>query len=400
MLFTRIIDFFQGYVVLYLEGIHLERFLNMAINEDIYLWDVRRMSDTTMRLKVSRKGFKRLRHLAYKTKTKVSLGGKYGYFRWRKKASARKFFLFTVLFAVLLIAFLSSLVLEIEVVGNTTVDREVILQKLSEINLKKGVFRGNIDRDKVSAKLITDLDNISWVGITEEGTKVIIEIKERRPAPVIVPKEVPCHIVAVKDAVVKNMTIENGDAAVQIGDVVTQGQVLISGIVTSEKTEPRYLHAIGSVVGKTWYEKTVTNKMYEYEKEYTQNVHTKRYIRFFDYPIRLSFSGQVPYYNYDTQTERKIFGFVTWETNRYSEYTLQRKERDEETVKKQAEETLTEQLYQTYDKEKVLSVTFTHSYNEEGELVTRLLAECEEEIGEALDFTKEMQIQEEEHADE
>lgn len=400
MLFTRIVDFFQGYVVLYLEGIHLERFLNMAINEDIYLWDLKRLSETTMRLKVSRKGFKRLRHLAYKTKTKVSLCGKYGYFRWRKKALARKFFILSVLLAVVLIAFLSSLVLDIEVIGNTTVEKEVILEKLNEINLKKGVFRGNIDRDKVSNKLITDLDNISWVGITEEGTKVIIEVKERRPAPVIVPKEIPCHIVATKDAVIKNMTIENGDAAVQIGDVVAQGQVLISGIVTSEKADTRYLHAMGSVVGKTWYEETVTNKMFEYEKEYTQNVHTKRYIRFFDYPIRLSFSDQVPYYNYDTQTERKIFGFVTWETNRYSEYTLHRKERGEEEVKKQAEEMLTENLYKTYDREKVLSVTFEHSYNEAGELATRLLAECEEEIGEALDFTKEMQIQEEEHADE
>ncbi len=392
MALGRLIEFFHGYVLLYLEGIHLERFVNMAINEQIHLWDLKRLSETTMRLKVSRRGFGKLRHIAYRTRTKVSLCTKHGFFQWKKKAFARKFFVISSLCGVALMIFISSLVLDIQVIGNTTVEETVILEKLSEISLKKGVFRGNIDSDKVSTHLRSSLDNIAWVGITEEGTKVIVEIKERRPAPLIVPMEVPCHIIATKDAVIREMTVENGEPAVQIGDIVTRGQILISGIVESERAETRYLHAMGSVTGKTWHEETVTSKMYEYEREYTGNTQTKRYLHLFGRSVCLSFPEEVPYYNYDTDIRRRIFGFVTWETHLCREYTLHRKDLSEEAVKQQAEALLTERLYQVCEKETVLSVQVTHAYHENGELESRLIAECQEEIGEAVDF----EIQEEE----
>ncbi len=392
MALGKLIDFFRGYVLLYLEGIHLERFINMAINEQIHLWDFKRLSETTMRLKVSRRGFGKLRHIAYRTRTKVSVCGKYGCFQWKKKAFARKFFVGTSLFGVFLMIFISSLVLDIEVIGNTTVEEMVILEKLSEINLKKGVFRGNIDTDKVSTHLRSGLDNIAWVGITEEGTKVIVEIKERRPAPLIVPMEEPCHIIATKDAVIQQMTVENGEPVVQIGEVVTQGQILISGIVEGERAPTRYLHAMGSVTGKTWHEETMTSKMYEYEKEYTGNTKTKRYLHCLGRSVCLSFPEEVSYYNYDTDARRRIFGFVTWETRVHREYTLHRKELTEEAVKQQAETLLKKRLDQACQKESVISVNVTHTYQENGEMESRLIAECQEQIGETVDF----EIQEEE----
>ncbi len=386
---SGMIDFFRGYLQLQLEGIHLERLLNMAIGQNIHLWDIKRLSDTVMRLKVSRRGFGKLRHAVYKTRTRVHICGKHGWFLWKRRILSGKWLAISLATAGICMLFLSSLVLDIRVIGNSAVAEEEILAKLSEINLKKGVFRGNIDGERVSDYLVTRMNNIAWVGIQEKGTQVIVEIKERRPAPEIVPADIPCHIIATKEAVVQTLTVENGEAAVQPGEVVAAGQILISGIVESERAQTRYLHAMGRATGKTWHEETVVGKLYTFDKEYTGNSCKERSLSFGEREIGIPHKPK--YYNYDTETRRRIFGFLTWETKEYKEYTLHRRELSEDDVKKQSEEALLERLYALYEKEKIHSVSFTHSYNQAGELESRLLAECIEEIGIEMDF----EIQEE-----
>ena len=34
-------ELFKGYVIIRVEGLTLERFLNLAITSDIYLWDIK-----------------------------------------------------------------------------------------------------------------------------------------------------------------------------------------------------------------------------------------------------------------------------------------------------------------------------------------------------------------------
>ena len=47
-----------------------------------------------------------------------------------------------------------------------------ILEKLNDIGLKKGTFRSKIDNREIEVKLINEIEEISWVGIREEGTRL------------------------------------------------------------------------------------------------------------------------------------------------------------------------------------------------------------------------------------
>ena len=89
-------------------------------------------------------------------------------------------------------------------------------------------------------------------------------------------------------------------------DVVQKGQILISGTVSSEHAETRYVHADGEVYAKTWYAykakvpyiKDVVGKTGIIEKRYK--------IKLLKYEINLLNYG-TKFEKYDTITTRKQF---------------------------------------------------------------------------------------------
>jgi similar to stage IV sporulation protein len=62
--------FLRGYLIIEIQGQFLERFINLAIKSNIFLWDIEK-TQCRMTLKISTKGFKRIRKAARKTHTKV-----------------------------------------------------------------------------------------------------------------------------------------------------------------------------------------------------------------------------------------------------------------------------------------------------------------------------------------
>ena len=56
-------NYLRGYVIIKVEGLTLERFLNLAADKDIYLWDIKRTDYTLLEMKVSAKGFKELKEV-------------------------------------------------------------------------------------------------------------------------------------------------------------------------------------------------------------------------------------------------------------------------------------------------------------------------------------------------
>lgn len=51
-------EFLKGYVIIKVEGLTLERFLNLAATRDIYLWDINRIGHTILEMKVTIEGFR------------------------------------------------------------------------------------------------------------------------------------------------------------------------------------------------------------------------------------------------------------------------------------------------------------------------------------------------------
>ena len=385
----KIYNYFIGYVTVKITTNQPERFLNILIIKHIYLWDLQKVSDNELIFKISVNGLKKLKSPVYEVRGKVKIINKKGLFTLKKRFKNKKILIPGIFLIIFFLMFLSSLILDIEITGNNLTKTGDILEKLSEIDLQKFKFRSNIDSEKISLKLINDFDSIAWVGVYEKGTKLVIDIKERNMPPEMVPKDIPCHIIAKKDGIIKNMEVTNGEKLITLNQVVTKGQVLVSGIINTQFDGLRYVHSTAKITAETWWEEELTIKLYEYEKNYTGNNFKKVFLKILGKETDLSFGKIVPYYNFDESVKRYIFGFIELKLKNYDEYTLFKKPVTQEEAIERGKEALTHNLYDNFDKNMVKEISFSVNDIDSETKSLKIFAKINEDIAEQMIIRKE-----------
>ena len=106
-----------------------------------------------------------------------------------------------------------------------------ILKFLSENNIKAGIKKKNIDGSKIEEEIRLAYEDIGWVSAEVKGTRLIIRIRETNMPTPVIRTTAPSHIVATKDAVIKEIITRSGTPMVKPGDVVRKGDILVSGII-------------------------------------------------------------------------------------------------------------------------------------------------------------------------
>src|SRR5699024_4210233 len=201
---------------------------------------IKRIDYTLLEMKVSIKGFRELKKIANKGACRVYIKEKIGFPFFMNKLKKRKMLGFGFIIFLGLIFFLTSFIWEIEVSGNEITSNEDILELLENIDVKCGTMKYNVNKDQIKDIILDEIDALSFVNVEVKGTKLIIEIKEQDLPPKAIGKDTPCHIVAKKKGVVVKIVAKNGKGLVKEGDIVKEGQTLISGIIEDEEGENSY----------------------------------------------------------------------------------------------------------------------------------------------------------------
>ncbi|MBQ7951055.1 MAG: sporulation protein YqfD [Clostridia bacterium] len=388
----RIYQFFRGYLQVEAEGNHLEKLLNLALVNGIYLWDVKRLSKEKISFFVSNRGYRMMEEYAKKTQSSISVRSRKGAEVLWKSTKRRSVFLASFFIFIGLVLTLSSFIWTVEIEGGEFIDQKQITQKLASYGLGVGRIRKNFDLSKISNQLIQDFDEILWANAEISGTRLLITLVPRTKAPELIPKDVPTNIVAKKDGIIKEITAENGDAMVRIGDTVVKDQILISGLIPSPTVGSRYLHSIGAIRAVTWEERSMEQKLYRYDKVNTgrKSVHREVSLPFLKIP--LDFRQTIDFYNYDSIIKEKTFLFLTYRETSYVEYTLEKHSITVEEAVKTATDMLLEQMSDT-EAENVISKKASFEVLDEETLFVTLLLECEEELGVPKEIIKQSDIQ-------
>ena len=259
--FERIISFFMGYVEILIRGPHLEKFINLATNSGLYLWDARRLGPETLYAKIRVHGFLRIRELARKAGATVKIRGKNGWpFLWRK-LSNRKFFAIGAIFFVIILFFLSSFIFFIKVEGFEGEERRQLIASLAKLGLKPGVARSEVLHKKslIEKEVMIETPNAVWLGIRIQGVVAEVKVIRRQAVPVAAKNN---DIIAGKSGLISKLIVVRGVPAVQEGDTVSRGDLLISGTVWHGNPESGDLikeevPAKGIVEARVWYDITV-----------------------------------------------------------------------------------------------------------------------------------------------
>lgn len=387
MLVVKLWNFFRGYVVIKIEGLRLEKFINYAISRGIYLWDIVRIDYTTLEAKVGLEGYKELRHIVKRAGCKVRIREKIGYPFFMHKIRARKMFTIGFIVSICIILCTTSFIWNIEITGNNKILREDIEKYLTDLGLYEGVFKYKLDIDDIENNMMIQMKNLAWVGIQIQGTKAIVEIVENVDPPQKIPKNMPCDIVARKKGVIEKLIAKNGDAIVMKGDIVEKGETLITGIITREGLDSRYVHAFGEVFARTYYEENDEISLKKIRKIKTGNKFVRRIIKIGNNQIILSL-GEIPYNN--VIIEKKNKSLSNWRKikipveiiiEEYYEAIDQKEILDKNTAKKALREKMTVNLVKKMPENiKVLNQDIKF-IEEKDNIKAKLTMEALEQIG-------------------
>lgn len=314
MLAIKIWNYLRGYVIIKVEGLTLERLLNMAANHDIYLWDIKRVNNLVLEMKSSPKGFKELKNIVHKVGCRVEIKSKIGVPFLISRLKERKVLMAGLIFFWVAIFLLSSTIWKIEIFGNEQTPREEIISLLKENNISIGRIKFLLDKDRIKYILADKYDYLSFISVNIKGSKLAIEIKEQDLPPEKVDKSYPCDIVATQKGVILKITAKNGKAVVEKGSVVAEGDVLITGVLGSEEREsPILVHADGEVLALTRYSSLVREEIIKNEEKYTGKVFKEKGIKIGSKGLTF-IKGEIPFTNYkESIHEKSLFGLDKYE---------------------------------------------------------------------------------------
>lgn len=387
-------NFLRGMVTLTVTGPFPERLMNLCAQEGVDFWGLRWLDQHTLRLTTRRMMLSRLRKLAERAGCEVRVEGSWGLPDFLLRFRRRYAFLVGLSLSLCTVAVLSRFVLTVEVKGNERVPTAVILSQLRQMGVRPGVYGPSLDRQQLAQEAVLKLEDLAWMGINLHGTRLEVIVREETNAPERVDEKGYFDIVAEADGIVTHIEAEQGQAAVQEGDTVLEGEVLISGMISMEP--PKYsdlpvryyqTHARGRVWARTWRTLTAAIPTETWVKDYTGAERGVWSLNLMGRRVKL-FGGRPSWERYDqsSSVHRAVLpGEValpfSLTRERYREYQTRTVEVDLAAAQTLLERQLSGQLEELVGEEGTVDSTQFSAQVEDGLLKVTLVAECREEIG-------------------
>lgn len=230
---------YTGYVCVRLTGRSPERFFNLCRSSKILLWNIA-CEKEEYRFFLLLPDFYRIRPFAKKAGVRVCIQEKLGlpFFLYRNRK--RKLFAVGSASFFLLLFVLSRFIWNISFSGNLLFTDDMLTGQLREIGVCYGMPKRGVDCDRIEEELRSRCPRIVWVSAHVSGTRLQIRIRENETADGIpLREESPRNLVAETAGTVVSILVRAGKAAVQPGDEVEKGQILVEGMlpVTNDSGE-------------------------------------------------------------------------------------------------------------------------------------------------------------------
>lgn len=236
-----------------IEGFQLHRFINACTARRIGFRNLQMKDDCTAEAQVDSRYLKELRRLSsnrYRITVigESGLAGRICIMLSRTATCVGLLVFFGILY------YQSCFISQVKISGYEHLTELEIRQTLKELGFYPGAFK-SFDLVELKTRLYHELDNVTWVGISYEGTVAEVTVLEGAQTPPVEDVSYPVHVVADRSGYLEKLTVKEGVAQKKTGDYVEEGDILISGIVPitdksytrSEKELERYVHAQGEV---------------------------------------------------------------------------------------------------------------------------------------------------------
>lgn len=298
------------------EGIHAEELINQAALAGIRVWDIERVERAVV-FSTDEKGLKQLRRLEREKGLVLKIIRERVLMVWLRRVRRRKFWLAGFFCFCFALYYLSGFIWAIEVQGTEKIDREELLDYVSDYGLHRWGKVRRLELNAIEQNLYLKFPDIAWVAIERSGTKVSIRLAEKQSNPM--QRGAVIDIVAAYDGIIFEMMVLKGIAQVKPGMTVAKGDVLIAGYRDGEQV----VNAAGAVKGKVFVEAYGEAAVEETAQRYTGDQRQVDILELWGKKIPLSRRPKYQHYEAEESSTAIFRNLIVLRRLTYSEVSLE-----------------------------------------------------------------------------
>lgn len=207
-----------------------EIIISKLLEANIYLKDVRFLDLLTMEFVINRRQIKLLQKILCQSDASYKIIKEKGLLWKFQKLANRKIFLIGVTLFIISTLLIPGRIFFVETSGNESIPSKLILFHAEICGLRFGVKSSDIHSEEIKNKLLNAIPQLQWVGIETSGSRAIIHVTERSlQSEADTGNQRVTSIVAAKDGVITQMTVERGTPLFYVGQSVKENETIVSG---------------------------------------------------------------------------------------------------------------------------------------------------------------------------
>ncbi len=279
--------FFSGYVWFKGEGGFPERLMSEAAELGLTVCDSY-IENAVFYAACPAAQYRRLRPLSKRACIRLRIYRKQGmYFKlfpYRKRLGLPV----GILLSVLLLFLLSGRIWVVTVDSATPVDESAVLAAVKTQGVYPGCRIQNVDMQLLRLHALSELENFVYVSVNPSGCVARVTVNPREQPPAVRDFHNNfSNLVASRDGRILATEVHSGKAAVQVGEGVTKGMLLVSGTVETPVGNLYLYRASGRIMAETTRELTVTVPLSETKTVDSTTTRFCPYLRFLKWDIPL-----------------------------------------------------------------------------------------------------------------
>ena len=245
---------------------NINRFL---LKCNINILNIKYISKDIIIIKINKNDYKSLKRM-FNYKFKII--DKYGLCKIKDLYKKYNIFIISFIFGLILLVFLSNVIFSVEINSSNDILNNLIKEELSYNGIEKYKIKKSYKEYELIKKLIKDKykDNIEWIEISNKGTKVLVNVIERK-----IDKnnsdDKNYSIVAKKSGFIKKIFVEDGIKLIEENNYVNKGDIIISSDILLNDELKGKVSASGKVYANVWYK-----VICEYPLNYKEIVYSRK----------------------------------------------------------------------------------------------------------------------------
>lgn len=265
---NKFIDVMQSKICLRIVGSNPERFVLKLYKNKINILNLEKRERNKIEIIINYADYEKI--LKLNTIYKIDILNYQGFIKKKKQIFKYYHVLIIIILCIMFLYLLSHMIFQVEIITNDKDMKKRLLHTLQKYEISKYHFQKNFNYlEKVKKEILDSYhDEIEWVEIEKVGTKYILRYEPR-----IIKKDNNKfnyrHIVAKKNAIIRDIYASSGQIVKNKYAYVKKGDIIISGYIYANDKIKKTVVASGEVYGEVWYVTKVTYPFNYYEEKKT-----------------------------------------------------------------------------------------------------------------------------------